>query len=72
MQQLVLRYNVLLKTKRLRHDFLFTEAVKFVGLLFYAHICEGISVFAVIGANFALQGLLFLISLQIIFLILVS
>ena len=41
-------------------------------LLFNAHIWEGILVFAVIGANFALQGLLFLISLPIILSILVS
>jgi len=51
---------------------LFIEAVKFVCLLFNAHRGEGILVFAVIGTNFALQGLLFLISLQIIFVILVS
>ena len=51
---------------------MFIEAVKFVCLLFNAHIWEGILVFAVIGANFALQGLLFLISLPIILSILVS
>ena len=51
---------------------MFIEAVKFVCFLFNAHRWEGILVFAVIGANFALQGLLFLISLPIILSILVS
>ena len=51
---------------------MFIEAVKFVCFLFNAHRLEGILVFAVIGANFALQGLLFLISLPIILSILVS